>query len=238
MKTYLSLKKPLLKLCESYWQSFLFLSGQVLQLPVPTQLRISTMRVALLNFRGTLVVFLTHLKVVLGELVTNKRFLVGGLISMVGFASWRAYLLFDESVRSEVWYYQNWAAYLFTVRQEIGSIFFAIGFFIALPAKVGFRWLALPAVFFYASEICLQYGYDDYMDFRQDMPSWQLVTFWLLVTPAVLLSMNYLLYRKYHLKDGNYARIIGMIELDMPWADKEKTLKLLAKEFRDFNSRV
>jgi vacuolar-type H+-ATPase subunit D/Vma8 len=32
--------------------------------------------------------------------------------------------------------------------------------------------------------------------------------------------------------------MVGVIEMDVPWSEKEKTLKVLAQEFRNYNARV
>jgi hypothetical protein len=172
------------------------------------------------------------------EAWTNKRFRVGVLVGMVAFPAWKCHLFFDINARDFDWYYVNWVFYLNTIRPYLAGIFLSAGLFFAAPQKWQFRWWALPVVIFCMSEITAQTFYNDWTDFHQPMPAWELCLLILFSAPALFKGMDYLLYRKYHLKDGNVSRIIGVIEMDVAWSEKEKTLKQLAKEFRDYNARV
>jgi hypothetical protein len=57
--------------------------------------------------------------------------------------------------------------------------------------------------------------------------------------PALYVSANYLLYRKYHLKDGTVARIIGIAKLPgMSAEEKMIHIEKLVKESEEFNARI
>lgn len=162
-------------------------------------------------------------------------------MGLVALPAWMCHLFFDMHARPEYlqyFYYVNWTFFLNEVRPYLGLIFLATGFFIAAPQKWKFKWWTVPVVVFSYTQIFMMAGYNDWTDFHQWLPAWQIVTVLIVSVPALLFSMNYLLYRKYHLKDGTVARIVGLIEMDMPWADKEVMLKKEAKEYRDFNSRI
>jgi hypothetical protein len=172
------------------------------------------------------------------EAWSNKRFRAGVFVGLVALPAWKCHQFFDINARDYNWYFLNWVFYLHDIRPYIVGFFLATGLFIGCPQKWSFRWFALPIAVFCVTEIYQISGYTDWTHFHQEMPSWQ---YWLLVLvtiPPVLFSMNYLLYRKYHLKDGNTCRMVGVIEMDLPWEKKEEILKGLAKEFRDYNNRV
>lgn len=117
--------------------------------------------------------------------------------------------------------------------------FVMVGGFIAMPQKWSFRWWALPFAFFSITEIYDRYFYDDYLDFQQGLPAWRFVGIVSLCVPAVLFSMDYLLYRKYHLKDGNSMRVKGIIRTPGVDADKKMNiLESLMVEQENFNARI
>jgi len=71
------------------------------------------------------------------------------------------------------------------------------------------------------------------------MPNWQVWTFIVFCIPALYYSIDYLAYRKYHLKDGNIARIIGTIKVPgIPAEQKMDMLEKLVKESENFNARI
>jgi hypothetical protein len=237
MKTYLSLKKPLQKLCESFLRFLL----QDLYVPYWSQVVVqiqSKSYVWMDALQTCLAGRLAYLRLSLQEALANKRFLVGGLIGMMALPAWKCHLFFDINARNPEFYYVNWAFFFNTIHQELVIILVSVGAFIALPSKVGFRWLAIPLVYLNATDIYLQYFYTDWSDFYKDMPSWQVWSLFAISIVPVLFALDYLVYRNAHLRRGNHCRLIGMVEMDMPWADKETSMKLLAKEFRELNSKI
>jgi hypothetical protein len=161
------------------------------------------------------------------------------IIGLVALPAWKSHLFFDINERIEDFYYLNYAFYFNTIRAYLCGIFLATGFFIAAPQKWNFRWWALPVVVFCVTEIYEQSYYDYYLDFYNPMPNWQVLTIVAFTTPAVYFSMNYLLYRKYHLKDGNAARIAGIIKAPGISAERKMDiLESLVKEQENFNARI
>lgn len=181
----------------------------------------------------------THLLLSVKEALSNKRLMVGLMVGMVAFPMWKCHLFFDIDQEIAGFYYVNWAFYFNTIRAYICGIFLAIGFFIAAPQKWGFKWWALPLAIFCATEIYEQSLYDHWTDFYNPMPAWQQMTLIIVSMVPLFFSIDYLVYRKYHLKDGNIARIKGVIR--MPNTDikvKYELLEKLIAESENYNARV
>jgi hypothetical protein len=139
----------------------------------------------------------------------------------------------------EDFYYVNYAFYFNTIRAYMCGILVATGAFVAMPQKWAFRWWALPVVVFCSTEIYAESYYTDWTDFYQAMPGWQV---WLIIVSSVVpayLSLNYLAYRKYHLKDGTAARLIGVARMKgMSPEQKCDLMEKLALEAETFNERI
>jgi hypothetical protein len=194
------------------------------------KLKNSRMMDALLTYRAG--------RVAVTEAWTNKRFRVGVCVGLVALPAWKCYLFFDINTEIEGFYFVNWVYFLHQIRWQLAGIFISLGGFIALPTKVGFRWVSLPIFLFCATEIYQISGYDHYTDFYKAMPDWQIVTLILSCALAIHLSANYLIYRKYHLKDGNAARLTGILMLPIPWEEKRKHMEKLLEEMENYNSRI
>lgn len=170
---------------------------------------------------------------------TNKRLRAGVLIVLLSAPAWNLHFLFDLDGRSETWYWQNFAFYFNNIKGYMVLFFVAIGGFIAAPQKWKFRWWSLPLAFFAITEIYDRYFYDDYKDFQQVMPDWRMWGIMALCIPALFFSMNYLLYRKYHLKDGTAGRIVGIWRApNIPRDLRCDRMEQLAQEAEQFNARV
>jgi hypothetical protein len=164
---------------------------------------------------------------------------LGVVVGMVAFPAWKCHLFFDINQEIDGFYYVNWAVYFNTIRAYICGIFIAIGFFIAAPQKWKFKWWALPLVIFCATEIYEQSFYDHWTDFYNSMPLWQEMTLIIVSIVPFFFSIDYLVYRKYHLKDGNMARIIGLIKAPGLTADQKMVhLEKLVEECENFNARI
>lgn len=173
------------------------------------------------------------------EAWSNKRTRVGVCVGLVALPAWKCYLFFDINARYTDFYYVNYVFYFNTIRAYLTGIFLATGFFIAAPTKWSLRWWTLPVVVFCATEIYQQSNYHHWSDFYNAMPSWQLYTILTVTIVPLFLSLNYLAYRKYHLKDGNIARVHGIIKT--PGIDAETKMKYLnelVKESEQFNARI
>jgi len=186
-----------------------------------------------------LVAFLTHLKVLVIEAWTNNRLRVGMLVGLVAVPSWYCHLLFSIDTRIEGFYYVNFAFYFNTIRPYLAGIFLATGVFIAAPQKWQFRWWALPVVVFCVTEIYAESFYTKWSDFYEIMPGWQVWIIGIFAVPALYFSLNYLAYRKYHLKDGTAARLIGIVKTPgISLEQKMDIMESLVKESENFNSRI
>lgn len=246
--TFFKLKIPLRR-CDRTLSSALYL---LWQLPLPavsyflvkTQLKISNWKDALRIYLAGLGALAmersrTHLLLSVKEVASNKRLRLGLIVGMVAFPAWKCHLFFDIDQRIPDFYYVNWAFYFNTIRAYMCGIFLATGFFIAAPQKWKFKWWALPVVIFCATEIYEQSLYDHWTDFYNSMPLWQEMTLIAVSIIPFFFSVDYLVYRKYHLKDGNLARIIGLIKAPGLTADQKMVhLEKLADECENFNARV
>jgi hypothetical protein len=172
------------------------------------------------------------------EFWSNKRFRVGFIGGLVAIPSWFSHLFFNISTRIDGFYYVNYVFYFNTIRPYMAMFFMVTGFFIAAPQKWKFKWFALPIAVFCLSEIISQSFYTSWQDFYNPMPMWEYSLIMVVSMPALFASADYLLYRKYHLKDGTAARVIGILNLPIDWEQKKIHLENLRKEMENFNARV
>jgi hypothetical protein len=182
-------------------------------------------------------------RVAFEELVTNDRVLSGLGMGMVGFISMFAYLLFPEGDRSyiESWYFVNWFYYLETIRGPLALIFFSACFHLVAPAKYKSIWIVYALAT--STGVC---GVIHYSFFVTDFHSYHaLPNMWLVILPSFGLgfgfmkAMDYLCYRKYHLKDGNLARIKGIIKAPNISAEqKMDILEKLIEERESLNEKI
>jgi hypothetical protein len=173
------------------------------------------------------------------EALSNPRFLCGvGIFLVAPWAYW-CYRLFDIDARDYDWYYRNYAIYFNTIRAELAGIFIFLGGFIAMPQKWAIRWWAVPIVIFCVTNIYVISNITHWTQFYNTMPSWQVWAVTVTCVPALFFTANYFLYRKYHLKDGNLARVYGIIKAPgIPAELKVKLLEDLIHERENYNARV
>lgn len=178
------------------------------------------------------------------ELYSNNRKFAGAVTVMVGLSFWWAHLLFDYTVIIEGWYYKNWFFWLFTNREELTIGIGLIGFFLMCPVKWGYKYALVPFIVFMLSEVVYQsFQISHWTHFYISMfaadRSWEMA----ILIPAIILSgakvLDYAAYRKYHQKDGNTARIIGVIKMHgVPLEQKMDVLEILVKEYENYNERI
>lgn len=193
---------------------------------------------------------LNALVISLKEFFSNKRLVSGAFLITLGIPSWICYQWFgDPAVRLEnFWskYYVNWTWYLITIRPYLTGFFVSTGFFIALPQKWAYKWWLIPTAFFCASELYRVSVFTNYSNwytpfpwYQMFMPSWQALVVFILAVPAFYLSMNYTLYRKYHLKDGTVCRVKGIVQAPKIQIEvRYKNLESLIEESENFNARI
>jgi hypothetical protein len=180
------------------------------------------------------------LAVSLQELVSNQRYTVGiiFLLVLAPLAS-VIYQVCDPSVEVEGWFFVNNYYFLFTLSNYFMLSFASVGIFLLFPVKCKISYLAMVWPFGYAISKILYYGFfvNSNEQFHQS-GSWVLLIAGLLVAIGLLLSANYLAYRKYHLKDGTIARIKGIIAAPgISAADKMRLLEDQSLELENFNQR-
>jgi hypothetical protein len=197
-----------------------------------------------------------NVKVAWNEVTTNDRIFVGFVLMGVGGLFYQAHLLFihpeipsaiafinDPAVPIEVWYYKRWFYWFFTQREEFFFGSCSVGLFLMWPQKSAYRYAFVPLLVACVAEIFYQsFFISDWTHFYRGFftleRGWEGIAILVALVFAIKRIIDYQVHRKYHTKDGNTCRMVGLIEMNIPWADKEATLKNLAKEYRDYNSRV
>lgn len=178
------------------------------------------------------------------EIYSNDRKFAGSVMVMVSLAFWWAHLFFDYTTVIDGWYYKNWFFWFFTNREELTIGFGLLGFFLMCPLKWGYKYALAPLIVFLFSEVVYQsFQITHWTHFYRSMFSaergWQL----LVTVPVLILSgmkvIDYVLYTKYHLKDGNICRITGMIKSPGLTPDeKMPVLDKLVDEYQNLNARI
>lgn len=198
----------------------------------------------------------TRVSVAFNELLSNRRAFVG-FVMLVGVAPllYWAHLFFINTKIPHLfafitdpyqakWFYHHNYYWLFTNREELGFGFALSGFFLLCQQKWGYRFLLVPLVAGCLSEVIYQslqidHWSDFYTPIWSKVRSWQIAAFAIPAMYATWKAIDYTIYRKYHLSDGNVARIIGMIKAPGISAERKITiLEDLVKESENFNERV
>jgi hypothetical protein len=178
-------------------------------------------------------------RVAFNEYSANRRHLVGAGFGVAGIVSIFLHTAFPESSRDFTWYYINWFYFIEVLRLWLVICFFSVAFFLHVPTKFKSIWVVFALTFAVGLGGCIHYSFFvDSFESYHSFPVWEVVAISLALGAGFIKSIDYLCYRKYHLKDGTTCRIIGVIEMDMPWDKKEQILKELAQEYRDLNARI
>jgi hypothetical protein len=179
------------------------------------------------------------LRVAYQEILTNNRVFIGGVF-MFGVAPlfYMAHLFLDQNVVLEGFYYRAPYYWFFTNREEFGISFVLTGFFLIAPTRWGFRYLLIPFIAACITEIVYQSFFIDSWDFYTT-PSWEVYAVIVASLFPLYKVINYMCYLKYHVKDGNVSRIIGVIKApNVSLEQKMKILEDLANEYENFYSRI
>jgi len=115
----------------------------------------------------------------------------------------------------------------------------SVGAFLLFPTKSKFRYIAmLPSTGLAVSMLIhLTFFAHDFKSFNS--PSWVVFVSGTLLAIALLIAADYIVYRKYHLKDGNTARIKGIIKAPGIDANTKVTiLESLVEESENIYARV
>jgi hypothetical protein len=185
--------------------------------------------------RGTL-----SFRVAFQELVSNKRHVVGFSLIVVGCASGMLYHFFNPLAINKEWYFLNWYYFLYTIREELAVGLWAVGTFLLLPSKYKLSFIPCGVLLTYSIAYIIHYSF--FVDSLESFHSDVLFSMWVAagaLAIGFIVSVDYLAYRKYHLKDGTAARIIGMVGLpNMSADDKMNIMEGLVKESENFNARI
>jgi hypothetical protein len=233
MKTSLSLKKPLQK-CESLKTSF---ESTLTGFTSPEQLLQWAQSITLLKSAKQV---LQVGRVALSELVANKRLLVGVACGVLGFGSLFSQHLFSESPRNWNWFYINWFYFIEAIRFWIAISFFSLSFIFCSPQKWKISYLAFSLSF--AVGICGVVNYSFFVHTNEEfnsVPSWFVLIPSMILGVGFALAANYLCFKKYHHKDGNLARVKGIvIAPNISIETRFKHLEALVNESQNFNARI
>jgi hypothetical protein len=178
-------------------------------------------------------------KVAAQEIIQNKRLLSGVVIVLLSPFSLMAYKLFDSTVDDRSWYFTSMYWYMWSVGPYICCLFWSVGVFLLFPTKSSFRYVAIiPGISFSATQIihCTFFVHDHTSYHNHSLGE---ITFGVGMALSILLCVDYVLYRKYHLKDGNTARIKGIIKAPGIDANTKVTiLESLVEESENLYARV
>ena len=178
------------------------------------------------------------------ESASNDRIFVGLVLLAVSPVLWWAHLFFDWNAVVPGWFYKNWFFWFFTNREELTFGIGLTGFFLLCQQKWGYRYLLVPIVALCVSEVIYQsFQISHWTHFYRPMwgpeRGWELGLVVLFAVFAIWKAINYTVYRKYHLKDGNVARLIGIIKA--PGISIEKKMDILEQlvsETENYNARI
>jgi hypothetical protein len=174
------------------------------------------------------------------ELASNGRHLFGGGLLVVGCASGMLYHFFEPLTINKDWYFLNWYYFLYTIREELTLAFWAVGTFLLLPSKYKLAFIPCTLALAYSIAYIIHYYFfvDSLESFHADI----YMTMWVAAVSLALgfiISVDYLCYRKYHLKDGNAARIIGIAQAPGISNDsKIAIMNTLIDESQNYNARI
>ena len=178
--------------------------------------------------------------VALNELATNTRHLIGLGFGMVGGVSIFLHLLFDEAARDLSWYYVNWFYFFFDLRLWFVLIFFSFSFLLCTPAKFKLAVVAysIPSSAGFIGLIHYSFFVSSFESYHS-LPVWYVLMIGAALGFGFCFTINYLCYRKYHLKDGSVARVIGILNTpDVDDATVLRHARTAAGEIENYNSRI
>ena len=184
-------------------------------------------------------VILVGLSVSVSEIVNNKRYTAGVFFLLIlAPLSSIFYRVFNPAVVND-WYYVNNFYFFYTLSPYIMLLLASVGIFLLFPVKCKTSYLATvwPAGYAIAKIIFFSLFVHTNEQFMQAAP-WFLLIIGVLSAFGFLLTSDYLLYRKYHLRDGTIARMQGIIK--MPGVDAKTKMFLLEHEeaeLENFNQR-
>lgn len=174
------------------------------------------------------------------EVVSNQRY-TAGIIFLLIIAPLSSifYQLCDPSVLVPSWYYGNNFYFLYTLSPYFMLLFASVGIFLLFPAKCKTSYLATvwPSGYAIAKLVYFAFVVHSNEQFHSAAP-WFLLWVGVLSAFGFLMSMDYILYRRYHLKHGTIARMMGIIRA--PGIDAKTKMELLENqslELENFNQR-
>lgn len=150
------------------------------------------------------------------------------------------YHFFNPLAINKEWYFLNWYYFLYTIREELAVGLWAVGTFLLLPSKYKLAFIPCSVLLTYSIAYIIHYSY--FVDSLESFHSDVLFSMWVAAAALAIgfiVSVDYLAYRKYHLKDGTAARIIGIVRIpDVPAEHKMNIMEGLVKESENYNARI
>lgn len=235
-------------------------SGSLLQLPLSHLQRVSLLLWIHLVIRGCRA-GIDKINVGYNEILSNNRVLVG-VLCLTGVAPiYWAHLFFinpdliDAGIAMPFafindpyqvdWFYHRNFYWLFTNREEFAIGLLLTGGFLLCKTDIkwGWKYAAVPVITVCFAEVLYQSVFIShwthfYRPFWSAERGWELALFTLTLLFAGYKVLDYFCYRKYHTKDGNIARLFGMIRV--PGIDAERKITELNKlvtESENYNAR-
>jgi len=226
--------------CANNSSSF-FSPSQSHSASVPQLLYKSTRLFQWLRFKMTPVYRVIQTGLVAYKHVLSNRRYTAGVVFLLILAPLSSifYRVFNPAVIDLQWYYANWYYFFYTISPYLMLLFASVGIFLLFPQKCKTSYLATvwPAGFAISKIIFFAFFVNDTKQFHSAAP-WFLLIISGFAAIGFILAVDYLLYRKYHLLNGTFARIAGIIK--MPGVDAQTKIRLLEHEeveLENFNQR-
>jgi hypothetical protein len=229
--TFLSINnfhlQPLLKLCEKLFGQLC--SSLALRLRWGLRLKENIQ-----GFRTHLVHQGSRISLAVKELWICERYRVGVLLVIVAVLVKHLYKVFDSNAIVPSWYFKNEYWFFWTIRMHLFSIFFSLGVMLFFPKKMKLKYIVLFGMVGPTVEILHYRFYTvDYITFH--LPSTLIIQTLGFVIPIFLtLTVDYMAYRKYHIKHGSVARIFGIAKT--PNLPAETKLEIINREEEVINN--
>jgi hypothetical protein len=226
MKTYLSLKKPLQKLCESYLQSLESFYCSLFLL-----FRAKKKEASHHVHQGT-----QHFRRASMSLLSNSRYLVGGIMLIMVVISFYLPQFFSgfKSLRDYTWYYRNWYYQIYALRPWMMALFGSVALLYFWPSKSKSVYIVFTLFHAVAWLEIIHLSF-----FTFDDPSFHAIPLWSVFVMAgsfatgFVVASDHLVYVFEHKIKGNHKRFVGLAE--MTGVDPElrdRMLKDNANEYR------
>jgi hypothetical protein len=169
----------------------------------------------------------------------NARIYVGGVVmGVVAPLTGCAYMLFSRTDHVQGWYHVNYFHFFYLLGPHLFEFFCLCGVFLLFPrSSKRAYFIAIPTGYVLAKIIWL-------IQIKSNQELWQVVPssfilISILISLVILLTLDFLTWRKFHRVDAFEKRIDGILQVsdDLPSDKVVSMLKLTWRERKDFQTK-